>query len=87
MNNNFKIIHAGNQILALSKSRIPFDLYMLKGEQKENILSFRLQLISAIKTLSADSDEILLGRYGSTDTVNIFYDIENILFTNTFYNI
>lgn len=82
MDKNFIIINKNNRILALSKFRIPFDLYMLKGERKENILSFRDNLISAIKTLTLNDGDILYGRYGSTDTVNVFYDVENILFYN-----
>ncbi len=81
-NTNYKIIIDNNKILALSKFRIPFDLYLLKGERKENILSFRNDLIEAIKTLKSHDNQLLFGRYGSTDTVNVFYDVENILFYN-----
>lgn len=82
MNNIYKIIKSDNYILALSKIRIPFDLYLLKGERKENILSFRNELISAIKELSPNENQILIGKYGSTDKINIFFDVENILFYN-----
>lgn len=82
LNDNFKIINDGSRVLALSKFRIPFDLYLLKGHRKENILSFREHLITEIKTLNPKKNEILFGRYGSTDTVNVFYDVENVLFYN-----
>ena len=82
LNDNFRIINDGRRVLALSKFRIPFDLYLLKGQRKENIVSFREQLIAEIKTLVPKNNEILLGRYGSTDTINVFYDVENVLFYN-----
>lgn len=83
MKDDFKIFIENNRILALSKFRIPFDLYLLKGEKREKILSFRENLINSIKKLSIDGDnKILFGRYGQSDFVNAFYDVENILFYN-----
>ncbi len=82
MQDKFKIIFNDNKVLALSQFRIPFDLYELKEERKKMILEFRNELIQGIKSLICSDNRILYGRYGSSDTENTFFDVENILFYN-----
>ena len=76
----FKIIGDREQVLAFSKCRIPFEVK--KAGNGAEISAFRTALRTALSCLSLKQNEMLCGKYGTTDPTKQYYDLENVLFYN-----
>lgn len=76
----FRIIGDQKRVLAFSKCRIPFEVK--KSGNGAAISAFRTALRTALSGLSLKQNEVLYGKYGTTDPTRQYFDLENVLFYN-----